>query len=463
MRRRRTTLAAVAVVVAVVGAAGAIKGREAFGNRCGAGTSLVSEDLAGPAFENVDEAGFSARSAEFLAAARTLGAPFGELRSGAAFDDPLDVPQVLDAGAGAVLVPATGLLGALNATFTSVNLPTGEARWSRSMDDSNVAGGMVGDLFVTRSVPNDRAPQVIAYDPDDGHQVSCVKLGPDVAYDVDQAVGLHSVGDDVLAVYPRELEDGQRALSLSRVELATGTITWTIPIEHDGEERSDLIDVLGDVAVVSTVDLSNERMGMLTSRALQDDSSTTPTVLAYSTTDGQLLWEFPAVSDGPAQLSQVIGVDEETGTIVVETGHDEGAGLVRTYSGLDASGTVLWSRVGGGWQRDLATVWGSTVVLPYFGPAGSKDGVVTAESGLRGWSATEGEDLWISSDGGMSNAQQGVEVGDQWVYTSGLTLRVIDPATGDGADYPLPPGYTDLTVTDDHLVMTFTGGVLVFD
>ena len=486
LTRRRTAILVAVLLLLGVGTVVVVRSQPQCGDEWGA----VVRGAADPVLRPVEDLRTGDPSyadyADLIGQAQGLGATFGALRSASPGDNSIWRNDTLMPVGDDVVVGSGTSLFDPEGEVRRVDLSSGDVGWRRTYWAQPLAGGLVGGAFVGLIRPPSvhsvlSAPVMTAFDPSDGRMIACATVGRDVqtadAYADERTHAVCRMGDDFLVVVPRETrhqdEDthGTKAstsgtkLSLSRVVPATGATAWAVELDPDVVDNVGAIDVIDDVALLSTVDSTNSAVFMRLFQSGPGSPDADPKVVAYSTDDGHQLWAFHPTTSGTAlSYATVVGTDPKTGIIVIDSGgrveHDKYPYVLdRTLTAVDVSGKVLWSKAvteTGNPQPDFVTVLGSTVVVHSW---------AADDSRLFGWDITDGTQVWSDAGGGTPlRWADAVQVGGLWLVPTLFGIKVIDPATGLAGQYDLQGGVRQIAVNDKHLVLeTFDGRLLVFD
>lgn len=476
MTRRRTAMVVAVLLLAGAGTVALVRARP----QCGDEWRAVVDGASDPVLRPIEDLRSTDPSfadyADVIDQAQGFGAPFGALSSASpgAGGTRLQDSTLMPAGDHVVLDSYSDV-----GEVKMVDLSSGEVEWTRTYQAQPLVGGLTGGAFVNLVRPlSDNsvllAPVMTAFDPVDGSMFACATVGSDVqttdAHDDKRTHVVRRIGDDFLVVVPRETKDRPRdthgtALSMSRVVPSTGGTAWTIALDQGAVDNVGALDIIDDVALLSTVDATDRTtfVGLFPSGQGTPDAD--PKVVAYSTDDGRQLWDFPDPTSGTEPLYvTVVGTDPKTGIIVIESGKGLEPGkhplvLERTLTALDVSGKVLWSKTvadSGNPQPDFAAVLGSTVVIRPW---------ADQESRLFGWSITDGSEMWSAAAGGTPlQWAHAAQLDGLWLVPTLFGITVIDPATGLVGQHVLLGGAKQIVVNDERIVLnTYAGRLLVFD
>lgn len=397
-----------------------------------------------------------------LADLPAIGGPVGELEAGFWTGGLLADPVLLAADGDAVEVGQGDLPGTdEQGWLAGVDLPSGELAWALGYgDDSAPGGGLVDGRLVTLDQPDEGRLRLLAYDAGSGEEVACARLTDDFEAPFDATRDVDVIDEAALVVH-----ESPDDVQLTRVDLDGGGTDFQ---EEVGLASVESLRAVGDLAVLSQVDVTSfAGPGELRERAValaagQEDRPPAQ-VEARDATDGELEWTFPAGEPG---VAGVLGVDEESGMALLALmvgGDPYGLEPGREVPPEEVT-TSLVAVVPNGdpvWQEETASVnaavWGDLAVVAVPGD----DATV-----LRAYSLADGSRAWETTLPGP--AQEVVladaeEVDGTWLlpFHAAPALLLVDPATGAVERRGTGMVLADLDVTDEHVVLTGSGGVFV--
>lgn len=362
----------------------------------------------------------------------------------------------------------------------SVLTPQSGDSWAVRLSGSETGVGFSGEHLLTRGIPEDRSPLVVAYDRATGDLRSCAWPGDDAAEGPLAAAELPS-GDVLLAHPPTDTAAGH---DLTRIDLSTADERW-----RGHSELVDLrrMDAVGDVAVASRfrpLDVSSD--GAAPSYFLEEDQVLS--LEAHDLDSGELRWSWPDEPVAAPQLAAVLGtvppddtVDDPGDGSGDDPGDNSGDGILlasvvevpegggdaaRRVVGLDAAtGAELWSHdtaagVQGAVFGDLLIYHGG----PHRAATEARDG----RTGELRWSLPPGE----ASDGAGPDVRTAVPLGEQLLLLDDTRdLWTLETETGETEELELPDHVVQSVLTSEELVVVrlaatesaTDGAVLVFD
>ncbi len=462
---RRSWKPLLAVTVLLVGALVWV-GQDRWRDRCGAGAEELSADDVGDVLYPPDklreqltgEREFEtyAVGPELLDHLDALEEPFGPVAAGRMFPGFMSVPTAGAADDDHVyLASGGGWIGTeYDGSLAVADVATGAGEWGVGVTGYGAGGGPVGDSFVTLGIPEDKAPEVAAYDLETGDRQSCTKLGEDTDTGYDPALGTAEVGAGDVVV-ARE-DDGDEGLAVTRLDPATGDEDWSSTADLSSNEV--VVDDAGEVVVLSAVPSSEQPEGY--------PYGTVVGIGALDAGDGSRAWtwpDVPAPEDGAIGV-KVVGADPDAGRIYVlerqsKAGREEDVSRVVA---LDADGAEVW-------DLDLpeeyceAGLWGDQVVTACGDPV------------LAAYDAATGAPRWTSASeirivGGVIRLgpERSADLGDgtRLLMENDGLLRV-DTGTGEittaVTEEELGTWVSGIEVVGDHLVLSTETGVFALE
>ncbi len=466
---RRTTalaLGAGAIAVAVVATATALVPRDGGPDaRCPVATQAV-DDPAGelvPAAELLPAGSVGDARRPTVEAADTLAArlaPGARVVAGRFFGQAAEVPALVPLGATDRVLFATApgqVVDRPGGRLVGVELPTGAARWARTLAAPSGApdplaprpgGGLVGDDLVMLLPGTARGPALISLGPADGAVRGCVAVPTAGAGQPERHLVATQTGRDVVVA----AAPAAAGVTLSRVTPGQ-QVRWEHRLTGVGEVGA--VDTVAGTALVSRVGHDPVRLAEMA----QAGGIAAPTLTAYDVGDGHPTWSFPATDVGTTAAS-VLDADSET-AYVLETGPGRAASVVA----LDAAGRERWRvRLADGYWD--GAVWGPVLVLQGADPRGGAQ--------LRALDLRDGALRWVRRSGPtVPGARRtfgaGVALGSSYVVPAPGGLLRLDPATGRGrvlgsgvpvdAVVPLPGGrWVFLRMGEALFLVDLSGG-----
>nr|WP_253945720.1 PQQ-binding-like beta-propeller repeat protein [Nocardioides sp. zg-DK7169] len=336
------------------------------------------------------------------------------------------------------------------------DVATGAARWGVGVRGYGEGGGPVGDLFLTLGIPEDRAPQLAAYDVASGDRVACTEIGEDTEARFDPPLGSTAVpGGDV--VVARAGPEGQNQLAISRLDPRSGEQRWSRVVEHRGPRA--VLDDAGPVVVASAFGASDRPWTTAVPSPLVQG------LTALDAESGEPAWTWPtAVPDGRSVQVKVVGTDAEAGRVhaMVRTWAGQSASSLRIrVVAIDADGSEAWSRSLPGGHCDAA-LWGELVVTACGTPA------------LTGLDAATGAPRWttrrvLAHPHTLDvSGRPAVDLGDGTrLQPAADDLYRIDTTTGRATavatEAELLTYVAEVEAVGEHLVLSTASGVFVFE
>jgi outer membrane protein assembly factor BamB len=445
VRERWKPLLAVALLLL---AALVYVGQDRWRDRCGAAADELAPDDVGPALQPPDELDPNLR--DRLTA---LPAPFGDVVAGREWKSFTSRPSVGEIDDDTIYLAAGGgLVGTEYAgSVVAADVSTGKTRWGVGVKGYGAGGGPVGDSFVTLGVPEDKAPQLAAYDAGSGERQSCTKLGDDTESGDDPALASDTVGDDDVVV-AREDEHDDAGLVVTRLDPRTGDEAWSVAADIGFSHP--VVDDTGGGVVISGVPADRPPMPS------SFGNGQVVGLTALDAEDGSAAWTWPAdAPEGGTTSVKVVGTDPDAGRVyAIEAVRGADAKTTSRLVALDDQGAEVWAEPlaadyceAGLWDELVVTSCGEPAMAAYDAATGSP----------RWTSPTE-----IRIVGGVIRLGPGrsVDLGDgSRLQLANDGLLRVDTATGE-----ITPAVTEeelgtyvsgIDLVGDHLVLSTETGV----
>jgi hypothetical protein len=390
-----------------------------------------------------------------LEAMEGLGDPFGDVVSGRFYAAGTPVPVLVPFSDDVVLVSPGQTSGSeQGGAFRAVDVPEGSVRWARGYDGGAARGGMVGEEFVV--LVGGAAPAVIALDPEDGDESSCVAAPVGEASGDATTLLTDQAGTDVAVV----AGPPAAAVTMSRIDPVDGEVRWEEQL--DGIVEAGSVTVAADSVVVSRIGQDPVRLADMAAAG----GIGAPMVTAYSLDDGSDRWSYPAADEAARTAALVVGSDTETGNLLVLTAERGRSGsskaTVARLAALGPDGTEVWStRLGPGYWS--ASSWGDVVVAQGAAPKGG--------ARLRGFGGDDGELLWTLDSSSLpslgeqprTNFGPAVAFGDSFLVPAPNGVVSVDPLTGEASRLDSEVAVEQVFPAGDHLLVRTRDALFVLE
>jgi len=442
-------------------------GHHAWVNRCGAAAEELSAADVGPVLGSPDDVAEQLEDGlpdlthplgpEFVDVLTDLPDPFGDLVAGRLWKSLFERPSVGTFGDdGLVLAGPGGIPGSeYDGAVVAADAATGEALWGVGVTGYGAGGGPVGDSYVTLGIPEDRAPELAAYDLKTGDRQGCTTLGDDM--DTGFEPPLDSValeGDDVVVAWPAD-----EGVTVGRFDPVDGDESWHTAVATT--TNSVRVDDLGSVLAVSQFD--GEEID--TNKTLNQGQGHVRGVTALDAADGSVAWTWPDPEPDVLAGSVIVtGADSDLGLVfAIEVSlADEDSDMVRDLVALDDTGAEVWREP---LDSEYCNVghWDDLVVSSCpNAPLAARD----ESTGELLWSDPGDSDLV----GGLVRPQSGrsVDLGDGTrLQLADDGLIQVDVATGAithlVTEEALGSYVSGIDLVGEHLVLSTESGIFVFD